>query len=93
MKKTTDTPEVETTYIPEVYAELLALSHQATALLVKHFRDLKHINPEDSAQNRLGELAGGKLYQEIIIKMTNKQREEKLPVVKKILEDLKGGLF
>jgi hypothetical protein len=43
----------ETGYVVEVYEELLHLSHKATALLAKHFSDLKHVKPRDEAQNRL----------------------------------------
>lgn len=83
----------ETTYVPKVYEELLALSHKATALLEKHFTDLKHVKPRDEAQNRLGELAGCKLYQETIIKMTNAERQAMLIVVRAILTNLEAGNF
>lgn len=93
MKQPTIIPPVETTYDPEVFAELLALSQQATALLAAHFRDLKHPNPATSALIRLGELAEGNLYQETIIKMTNEVREKKLVVIKKVLANLRARRF
>jgi hypothetical protein len=93
MKQPTNIPPVETTYEPKAFAKLLELSHQATALLVAHFHQQKHPNPADAALHRLGELAGGKLYYETVIRMTNKEREEKLIVVNKILKDLRAGKF
>jgi hypothetical protein len=92
MKQPTNIPQVEI-YDREVFAELLDLSNQATALLVTHFGELKHPKPADAGQDRLGKLADGKLYYETIIRMTNKQRKEKLVVVQKILADLKAGRF
>jgi hypothetical protein len=83
----------ETGYIVGVYAELLALSHKATALLEKHFCDLKRVNPRHEAQNRLGELAGCKLYYETIIRMTNAEREAMLVVVRAIVTNLEAGEF
>jgi hypothetical protein len=83
----------ETGYVVEVYEELLHLSHKATALLAKHFSDLKHVKPRDEAQNRLGELAGRKLFYETIIRMTNAEREAMLVVVRAIVTNLKAGEF
>jgi hypothetical protein len=92
MKQPTNIPQVEI-YDREDFAELLDLSNQARALLVTHFRGLKHPNPATSALIRLGKLADGKLFYETIIAMTNKEREEKLVVVKRILADLTAGRF
>ena len=80
-------------YDVEVYAELLALSHEATALLVRHFNGQKCVNPRQEAQNRLGELAGCKLYYETIIRMTNAERAAMLVVVRAIVTNLKAGKF
>jgi hypothetical protein len=93
MKQPTNIPQVETTYESGVYAELLDLSHQATALLVEHFRGLGHSNPEDAALHRLGDLADGKLYYETIIKMTNEEREKKLVVIMSVLANLRADKF
>jgi hypothetical protein len=93
LKQPVNITDVETTYEPEVYAELLALSHQATALLVAHFRDLNRVKFRDDAQNRLGELAGCKLYYETIIRMTNAERAAMLVVVRTIVTNLEAGEF
>jgi hypothetical protein len=83
----------ETGYIVGPFAELLDLGHKATALLVKHFSDLKCVNPQHEAQNRLGELAGHKLYYETIIRMTNAEREDMLVVARAIVTNLEVGKF
>jgi len=77
-----------------VYYELLALSHQAEALIHKHFSSQGgDWVVFEKVQNKLGELAGRPLYYETIIRMTNAQRREMLLKVRLIVERLEAGHF